>query len=81
MNKNQIQSFLGKVIIINAILIVIFFAVLAGAKDFIIPIWQGFLPISTEEVTTFIFYFFGYWKLLLLVLFVIPYIALKMMKK
>lgn len=80
MNKEQIQSFLGKTIVINFILIAVMAFILSGARDWIIGIWQGFIPISYEEATTFIFYFLGYWKLLLWVLFVIPYIALRMTK-
>lgn len=82
MDLIKIRSVLGWCVVINFVLLLFVGAVFFTMSEFIYGIWELFYPISYEVYDILMISFIALWKILIIVFFAIPYLAIgKVCKK
>ena len=77
----KLRSMLGWSAVINFGLLFFFGFMLLFGKEFIFSIWSNFFAISSETYDIIMISFIGFWKIVVFVFFLIPYIAIGIVNK
>ena len=77
----KLRSILGWSTVINFGLLFFFGFMLLFGKEFIYTIWSNFFAISSEAYDIIMISFIGFWKIFVIVFFLIPYIAIGIVNK
>ena len=80
MTMDQLEQLFMWCSIMNIALLTFTFVVILLFKERILSIHSKFFKIPEESISIAIYYFFGFWKLLAFILFVIPWVCLHIIK-
>lgn len=76
MDMNTVQSFFLWCTVINAGLLLLSFQIFAFAGDWVFRMHSRWIPISRESFNTSIYCLLGIYKILIILLNLVPYVAL-----
>ena len=79
MDLATLQTFLGWCTVIHIGLLLVSFILIAAAKNWVYAIHSKIFSISRESFDTLVYAFFGIYKLLLFVFFLVPWIVLRLL--
>ena len=77
----KLRSILGWSAVVNFMLLLFFGVIVVIGKGFIYGIWNTFFDISSDTYDIIVISFIGFWKIAVLVFFLIPYIAMGIVNK
>ena len=77
----KLRSVLGWSTVINFVLLVFFSMMILIGKEFIYGLWSHFVTISYQAYDIIMISFIGFWKIVVIVFFLIPYIAIGIVNK
>lgn len=80
MDLNSLQSFLGWCIIINYAILLIWFAFLVTARDWLFGLHAGIFGVEKSVVQAEHFRLFGQFKLLIMIFNIAPWLALVILR-
>jgi len=81
MDVSNIRKILGWCIIINLVMMLLFISISYLDHDWMYEIHFNFFQVAREDYESLLFNYMAFWKLLILVFFVIPYIAIRIVSK
>lgn len=77
----KLRSILGWSAVINMSLLLLMAVLVLGAKQLVYDVWGYFFKLSPEEYDSFMLYTLAFWKVLVFIFFIIPYIAIGIVEK
>ncbi|MDT0554107.1 DUF6868 family protein [Urechidicola vernalis] len=77
----KFRSILGWSAVYNMALLLFFALFFLIAKEWIFDVWGYFFNVSYEQYEVFMLYSMAFWKVLIFVFFIIPYLAIGKVQK